>query len=333
MNRVFTLVFTLMVAASAMAQHGAMVFVGKSNFHISMNGATMGNTDIESDTIVYSGADFTLPSMKYGDMVIPSFTIKGTQFTGGYAGVMWADQTWTSTVTTAEGDKTFTGTSLVGSFTHDGGIYKLSVALNFKYGSMPFPISYSIEGYYVKPTEQNVSVTVGGSFGPYTNDKVTYDARLYTEGGEKKLDIAMHEYQLTGTVMGDLTIGAYTVTGLTYDEAKQGYYRDYTNSDVKMHLTAMNGGNKTIDGDYSFSKLGNLLVKMDGTSIAYAVNNFQPGNMPFPIESAFGKELNTAVDAIAADEEAMPVRKMIENGRIVILKNGAKYNVSGTAVK
>lgn len=50
-----------------------MNFAGKAAFYVtSGNGAKMGETAIESDTLVYDGAanSFTLPLITYGDMVI-----------------------------------------------------------------------------------------------------------------------------------------------------------------------------------------------------------------------------------------------------------------------
>ena len=150
MRKIFTLFvvsfFTLIASAQGHHAAAAMKFVGKANFSVS--GV---NVPVESDTILYAGSDFTIPSMTYNmsghDMTIPSFVITNTTFTGGYAGVTWEDQTFTAT--TAD-STTVNGSSLVGSFTHNSGIYNVKLTITFTYGKMPMPITYTIDGYYVK---------------------------------------------------------------------------------------------------------------------------------------------------------------------------------------
>ena len=264
--------------------------------------------------------------MKYNNMVIPSFTIKNTKYTGDHEGVTWADQPFTATV----GGKEVKGSSLKGSFTHDGGVYKLSLALTFNYGAMPMPITYSIESYYVKPTTKQVSVVVGGSIGPYINPSVTYDARIYEVDGQKQLDIALHEYSLDGTVMGDILLGSHIIKGLTWNEEKGGYFRDYSQDGITFHFKTSQG----MDGNYGFTKGGNLLVKMNGTDITYAENAFLPGAMPFPIVSTFGKDDATGIDHVTTTQQQVSKsRKFISNGQLIIERDGKKYNVQGIEIR
>ena len=327
----YTLIVAAMATVSAMAQmNGAMKFAGKAEFYISQGDTRTGYTANSSDTIVYEGANFTLPGMTYGNMAIPPFTIKGTQYTGGYDGVTWPDQTWSATVADASGaEKTITGTSLAGSFTHTGGIYKLNLSVTFSYGAMPMPITYSIEGYYVKRNTAKVSVTIGGKFGPYTCEAANFDTRLYHDGDGTKLDIAMHGYSLDGTVMGNIAIGGYTVKALEYSEDMGGYYRNYANDGLKVHIKASQGGTSTMDADYSLSEGSqNILVKTSGTSVDCAVNNFRPGAMPFPITATFGNNLTAGISQHGAGTKAAPAKRM-ENGRMVIERNGRKYSVAG----
>lgn len=338
MKRFFTLIAAVLaVVSSASAQmgHGAMTFVGKSNFYVNMMGQKTGETTLVSDTILYAGADFTLPSMKYNDMVIPSFQIKGTTFSGGYAGVTWDDQTFTSTVTDAEGnEKTITGTSLKGSFTHGNGIYKVQLEVTFKYGNMPFPITYSIESYYVKDYAGENSVMVGGQFGPYNAD-VTYKLRTYIEEGVTMIDVEIPSYSLAGTVMGDLDLGTYTVKGLTYDEEKGGYYRDYSADGLSVHFTAVNNGMTTMDADYALLTAGkeNILVEITNGK-AKITNNFQPGSMPFPITAVMDQSAATAVEnihsVVVPENNVMynlSGQRVVNAGRGIVIRNGKKYVV------
>ena len=328
MKKLFTLTMLLAATHAANAQtHGAMTFAGKAEFYVTSNDAKMGETAIETDTLVYDGASssFILPQMTYGNMTIPSFTIEGaTQTSAGYAGVTWEDTSFSST--TSEG-KTITGSALNGSFTHDGGIYRLKLSVTFNYGTMPMPITYNIDAFYVKPTTKAVKVTVAGA--EYVNDAVTYDARLYLEDEQTKLDIAIHGFTLENTAMGDLSLGAYTVKGLVYDEEREAYFRDYTQDGLSFHFTTSGG----VDSDYTFTKTGNILVKMDGTNIKYAENNFQPGNMPFPISSTFGEEASTGISTVkpSANQDAEGATYTIgglrtgSRQRGILVRNGRKY--------
>ena len=80
MKKVFTLLFAAFTATNMMAQHESMSFAGKSNVAVQeVNSAS------ESDTIKFtmtSGAagSITFPSMKYSEMVIPSFTVDNVAF-------------------------------------------------------------------------------------------------------------------------------------------------------------------------------------------------------------------------------------------------------------
>ncbi len=330
MKQLFTLfvafVATVLGANAKPGSNTPMTFVGKSNFFVTMMGKKAGETTQLSDTIIYSGADFTLPSMKYNDMTIPSFKIIGTTFSGGYAGVTWEDQTFTSTAIDSEGvEKNITGTSLKGTFTHANGIYKVSLEVSFNYGTMPFPITYSIESYYVKEYSGTNAVMVGGVYGPHKAE-VTYKVRTYVEDGVTLKDVEIPTYKLDNTEIGNLTIGGYTVKGLALNEDKGGYYRDYTSDNITMHFKAEG----SFDSDYTITKLGNVLVT--DTEI---VNNFQPGAMPFPISSTTTLAGSTEIKSVTSTSVSekseasynLNGQRVAPNARGLIIKNGKKYFV------
>ena len=87
--------------------------------------------------------------------------------------------------------------------------------------------------------------------------------------------------------MGDLTLGAYTVSNVAYDQERGAYYRDYSADGLTFHLTAVNNGATTMDNDYDFTRLGTIEVKATEAGGVSVVNTFQPGAMPFPVESVF----------------------------------------------
>lgn len=341
MKKIFTLIAALAaVCATAKALPGAaMTFVGKSNFYVVMGGNKTGETAVASDTVLYQGNDITIPSMNYNGMVIPSFTIAGTKFSGGYTGVVWEDQTFTSAVKDANGnDKAINGSSLKGTFTHDGGIYKLSLQLTFSYGSMPFPVTYEIESYYVKDYAGQNVVMVGGMFGPYTAS-VNYRLRTYVEDGVTKMDVQVPAYELSETAIGDLSLSSYTVKGLTYDDLRGGYYKDYAADSLSMHFKAVDGGKTSMDADYALAAEGaeNILVQITGSK-AKITNNFKPGRMPFAISAVMDQSANSgstnnielatdATDAADAPAYNLNGQRVDSNYRGIVIRNGKKYLV------
>lgn len=333
MKKFFTLVFATMLAGNMMAQmHGALTFAGASSVNVS----TM-NIENASDTVKFemasmSTGNITLPAMKGGMAPIPSFTIKNVAFTMGENHVItMADQAFTSKVTVDGVEKNITGSSISG--TYNMADNSLTLKAVFQYGAMPFPMTYNIKSYYVKAVTSAINVNVGGMF-PYANEGVTYNVRKYMDGDVQKVDVEVPTYTLDNTLMGNLTLGTYTVKGLTYDEAKGGFYRDYKEDGLSFHFIAEQNGNKTIDGDYEFNaqKDNNILVKYDGSKITDIVNTFQMGAMPFGIVSSFNSAA-TGISSVKNDVQKKNDGKMYNlNGQVVsesykgvVIVNGKKY--------
>ena len=333
MKKFFTLVFATMLAGNMMAQmHGALTFAGASSVNVS----TM-NIENASDTVKFemasmSTGNITLPAMKGGMAPIPSFTIKNVAFTMGENHVItMADQAFTSKVTVDGVEKNITGSSISG--TYNMADNSLTLKAVFQYGAMPFPMTYNIKSYYVKAVTSAINVNVGGMF-PYANESVTYNVRKYMDGDVQKVDVEVPTYTLDNTVMGNLTLGTYTVKGLVYDEEKGGFYRDYKNDGLSFHFIAENDGNKTMDGDYEFNaqKDNNILVKYNGSKITDIVNTFQMGAMPFGIVSSFNSAA-TGISSVKNDIQKKNDGKMYNlNGQVVsesykgvVIVNGKKY--------
>lgn len=335
MKRIFTLLFAVLTATTIMAQmHGPMKFVGASNMKVS----TMSN-DTPSDTILFAmngmeSGNITLPAMK-GMKTIPSFTISGAKFTLGENHVVtFADQTFSTKVKVDGAEKNITGTSLSGTYNMEDN--SLSLTVVFQYGKMPMSMTYSVKGYYVKAVSNPITVTVGGQF-TYNNDNVTYELRRYKDGETDKLDVTVPSYTLANTIMGNLTLGSYTVKGLVYDEAQGGYYRDYKNDGLKFHFTAVQGGKTTMDKDYDFAtdKDNNILVKYEGNNVSSIVNTFQVGTMPFGIVSVFSGA-TTSIDDITttpshdlnttpSQQYNLAGQRVDNNYKGIVIVNGKKY--------
>lgn len=336
MKRIFTLLFAVLTATTIMAQmHGPMKFVGASNMKVS----TMSN-DNPSDTILFAmngmeSGNITLPAMKGMQQTIPSFTISGAKFTLGENHVVtFADQTFSTKVKVDGAEKNITGSSLSG--TYNMADNSLSLTVVFQYGKMPMSMTYSVKGYYVKAVSNPITVTVGGQF-TYNNDNVTYELRRYKDGKTDKLDVTVPSYTLANTIMGDLTLGSYTVKGLVYDEAQGGYYRDYKNDGLKFHFTAVQGGKTTMDKDYDFAtdKDNNILVKYEGNNVSSIVNTFQVGTMPFGIVSVFSGA-TTSIDGITttpshdfnttpSQQYNLAGQRVDNNYKGIVIVNGKKY--------
>lgn len=336
MKRIFTLLFAVLTATTIMAQmHGPMKFVGASKMSVS----TM-NIDNPSDTILFAmngmeSGNITLPAMKGMQQTIPSFTISGAKFTLGENHVVtFADQTFSTKVKVDGAEKNITGSSLSG--TYNMADNSLSLTVVFQYGKMPMSMTYSVKGYYVKAVSNPITVTVGGQF-TYNNDNVTYELRRYKDGETDKLDVTVPSYTLANTVMGDLTLGSYTVKGLVYDEAQGGYYRDYKNDGLKFHFTAVQGGKTTMDKDYDFAtdKDNNILVKYEGNDVSSIVNTFQVGTMPFGIVSVFSgatTSINGVTTTPSHDLNTTPSQqynlagqRVDNNYKGIVIVNGKKY--------
>lgn len=335
MKRIFTLLFAVLTATTIMAQmHGPMKFVGASKMSVS----TM-NIDNPSDTILFAmngmeSGNITLPAMK-GMQTIPSFTISGAKFTLGENHVVtFADQTFSTKVKVDGAEKNITGSSLSG--TYNMADNSLSLTVVFQYGKMPMSMTYSVKGYYVKAVSNPITVTVGGQF-TYNNDNVTYELRRYKDGETDKLDVTVPSYTLANTIMGNLTLGSYTVKGLVYDEAQGGYYRDYKNDGLKFHFTAVQGGKTTMDKDYDFAtdKDNNILVKYEGNNVSSIVNTFQVGTMPFGIVSVFSgatTSINDITTTPSHDLNTTPSQqynlagqRVDNNYKGIVIVNGKKY--------
>lgn len=332
MKKFFTLVFATMLAGNMMAQmHGALTFAGASTMSVLTQ-----NTENASDTVKFemasmSAGNITLPAMK-GMSTIPSFTIENVAFTMGENHVItMADQAFTSKVTVDGVEKNITGSSISG--TYNMADNSLTLKAVFQYGAMPFAMTYNIKSYYVKAVASAINVNVGGMF-PYANEGVTYNVRKYMDGDVQKVDVEVPTYTLDNTVMGNLTLGTYTVKGLTYDEEKGGFYRDYKNDGLSFHFIAEQNGNKTMDGDFEFNsaKDNNILVKYDGSKITDIVNTFQMGAMPFGIVSSFNSAA-TGISSVKNDVQKYNDGKMYNlNGQVVsesykgvVIVNGKKY--------
>lgn len=136
----------------------------------------------------------------------------------------------------------------------------------------------TVAGAYNGP----IDVTVGGMFTYTAQDH----AVTVTENADGTLKVALSQYSLADTKMGDLTVGELTIDNIAYDEAKQAYYRNYSNDGLTRHFTASKNGQATMDSDYPLGETSEITLKFSGSNVEIQ-NDFKLGAMPFPLTSKY----------------------------------------------
>lgn len=343
MKKISTLILLLTLALTVSAQqHGAagMKFVGKAivkPYLLQETGDPIAAegfaVNFPSDTVTYIGgresASFITPELNYefGGMKItlPSYQIDGTTFTGGYGGVTWPEQDYKVNL----GEESVAG-KLSGTFTHADNILKLKLAFTYSLiDKIAAPVKvllvYEIDGFYLKDTSGKLDVNVAG--GTYSAPSVTFWTRTYTDGDATKVDVQVPSYTLEGTPMGNISVGGYTVQGLTWDETLEAYNKDYSNDGLSLYFS--NGSSLT--GDYPLNKAGQkITVKFNGTSVSSLVNTFQPGNMPFGIISTFPgttsgiSSVSKKADTLTGEAYNLAGQQVSENAKGIVIINGKK---------
>lgn len=137
-------------------------------------------------------------------------------------------------------------------------------------------------------TEETTSIA-----GEYTgNDEVavgtlaTYTAEniicTIVENADGTINFTWPQYQLAGTMMGDLTLGTVTIPNIPYVEEKNAYYLNYSSLGLKQFFS--NGGN--MNQDYVLGETSEITIEVTDDGIK-VTNPFMLGAMPFPITQTF----------------------------------------------
>ena len=128
------------------------------------------------------------------------------------------------------------------------------------------------------------SLNVGGKFGPFTSATVEYKVTANEDGA---INVIASEEKYTGvTMVGNLTLGTYTVKNLAYDKATNSFSRDYSEDGIKVHFKT-NGGSMKKDEDYAFGKTSKMTVTLAEDGTLTITNNYKIGAMPFPISATY----------------------------------------------
>lgn len=164
---------------------------------------------------------------------------------------------------------------------------------------------------------------VGGTMGPFESNNIL--EYTITTNNDNTINVTMAEVQYSVTLMGDISLGAYTVSNIPYDASKGAYYLDYASQNLTVDFT-MRGSTS----NYVISKLGNITVKFDGNKVNI-VNYLQPGSMPFDVMETFDGERtdthisNTSSNSVFSPEFTINGTRTNAHASGIIIRNGKKY--------
>ena len=86
-----------------------------------------------------------------------------------------------------------------------------------------------VEHDTIKVTNENLSLFVGDNKVLVGGTYEYHSTILYQvlKNNDNTIDVIVPEYELKATIMGDLTIGKYTIRNIPYNTAKGSYYKEY----------------------------------------------------------------------------------------------------------
>ena len=117
-----------------------------------------------------------------------------------------------------------------------------------------------------------------------TYDPVTITCKV-TKRENGTFEVEMPEYQLKGTSIGDLTIGAVTIKNIMYNADKASYYKVFGKDGLTMHFKA-EGGHGAMDNDYAFTEDSYIEMNQSDNGVIIVLN-YSFGKMPMRIISKF----------------------------------------------
>ena len=128
------------------------------------------------------------------------------------------------------------------------------------------------------------SLEVVGMPGSYTSPTVEYKVTANEDGS---INVTASEEKYTGVPMvGNLTIGTYTVKNLAYDKATNSFSRDYSSDDLKVYLKS-EGGIMSLNNNYAFESPSKIIVKLDENGTLTITNRYKLKRMPMSISATY----------------------------------------------
>ena len=144
------------------------------------------------------------------------------------------------------------------------------------------PKQPSLTDEYVGEFSGQLKLNIAGQYDYDTDIRI-----IISEGENETLSIAFPEYELSNTLMGDITMGRLTLENLTYDSSKGGFYLDYGDAGISQYFKAERNGAVTMDGSYPLNSPAEILVTKSNDGEITVINSFRIGAMPMPITATF----------------------------------------------
>ena len=144
------------------------------------------------------------------------------------------------------------------------------------------PKQPSLTDGYVGEFSGQLTLNIAGQYDYDTDIKV-----LISEGENETLSVTFPEYELSNTLMGDITMGALTLENLTYDTSKGGFYLNYGEAGISQYFKAERNGTVTMDSEYPLNAPSDILITKSEDGQITVVNSFRIGAMPMPITATF----------------------------------------------
>lgn len=124
------------------------------------------------------------------------------------------------------------------------------------------------------------TIKIGSMPGSYTAESSSYTVVRNTDG---TINVTVAEEVYKGLPMiGNATIGTYTVNNMAYDEATKTYSRELAKDGIKVHVKGDH-----MNKDYEFAQSSKITIKFVGTDSISVNSLYWFGNMPMGIKAEF----------------------------------------------
>lgn len=147
------------------------------------------------------------------------------------------------------------------------------LVINWHYGKAP--VALKVAGKYLGTTNLKVKST-------YTSDPVTYT--IVANDNNTINVIVSEEHYSNVRMMGNMTLGTYTVSNLTYNESTKSFERNYGNDGLKVHVKA---DGMDFDDDYNFAKDSNIKVSFEDDGTLTVNNTYKINGVLFPFTAVY----------------------------------------------
>ena len=144
------------------------------------------------------------------------------------------------------------------------------------------PKEPSLTDEYVGEFSGQLTLNIAGQYDYETDIRI-----IISEGENETLGIAFPEYELSNTLMGDITMGSLILENLSYDPSKGGFYLDYGEAVISQYFKAESNGTVTMDNQYKLNAPSDIFVTKGEDGNIKVVNSFRIGAMPMPITVTF----------------------------------------------